>query len=562
MYKDIKISCITFSLGMFILLSSCIKEEFDPKKINKDIVITPTVAAPIGYIHYELNEVLKNSGQSWNAMVDETGLVSLYYEEEIISVPASEIFQFPEISHEGYFANVSKYPLDLSRIRYPYSQVQYDTLQFVLSGPDGPHYTDIDSIRVESMLIEIFLSPKYELTGKMIVSSPDKGPGIYKTDSRGDRIAWGASFPIPRINEVQTIIVEDVTIIPFNDSTGMNRVPLIFEMRLGLSKGIVPVDNHILNYIFTIKDLDYSSVFGYLGRTNFHIDPQSMAIDFYNSINGTFHFAEPWLKLNFENSFGLPVQVLTDTLYVTDDNGNSIDITGNGLPSETNIKIIHYPDLNDFGKAAFDSLIIPHDGANFKEALDIYPSSMTFGFECRTNTQANDTDNFITDQSRLTIKSKFILPLYGYTELVIVQDSLIFDFSDFFKHPPEEIIPPLTLRLNFTNGFPVDISTQIYLADSNQVVTDSIFEERQLILAGTDSNGDGIVDDPWESDPVEAELSRTKIDHLAESRYFILNGRLATSNYDVPVNIRFYSDYFLDAFIGVVGDLELNSTGN
>ena len=126
--------------------------------------------------------------------------------------------------------------------------------------------------------------------------------------------------------------------------------------------------------------------------------------------------------------------------------------------------------------------------------------------------------------------------------------------------PPEEI-KALSLRLNFTNGFPVDISTQIYFADENYAIVDSVFEVRQMIFAGTDTDGDGIVE-PLVNDPVEAPLSRMQIDHLATSHYLIINGRLATSNFENRENFRFYSYYFLDAYIGIIGDLELNSTGN
>lgn len=562
MYKIIKISFFFIFIGTAIFLCSCIKEEFDPGKVSKEIIIHPTVAAPVGYIHYQLNEILKDSTQSWNMIVDDDGLVNLYYEAEIISLQASEIFQFPELSQSGSIRNSSTLYLDLSKIRYPYNLFEYDTMQFVLSGPDGPDFTDIDSIHVESMVIEIFLAPRFDLYGKMIVSSPKDGPGIYKTNSLGQRIAWGTSFGIPELNEVQTIIVEDITIIPFNDPNGNNLVPLIFEMRLERkpSTGIVPPGNNILSYIFTIKNLNYSAVYGYLGKANFQIDPQAMQIDFYNSVNGSFHFIEPRLNLYFENSFGLPVQVLMTDFYTTNDDGVRTDITGNGFPSGTNIKIIDYPALAEFGMFAYDSMSIPHDGANFAEAMETFPSSLTFGMEARTNTIENDTDNFISDESRLNVQAKLILPLDGYSDLLIVEDSLIFNFDDFFKNPPEEI-KALSLRLNFTNGFPVNISTQIYFADENYVVVDSVFEARQLILAGTDKNGDGIVE-PLENDPVEVPLSRMQIDHLATCHYLIINGILSTSNFEIPENVRFYSYYFLDAYIGIVGDLELNSTGN
>jgi hypothetical protein len=557
----------TFKISLFflfplscVLLFSCIKEEFDPKKLDTDIVINPTVAAPVGYIHYQLDEVLKDSTQSWNMIIDEDGLVSLYYESEIMSVQASEILQFSLPTESGSFRNIDTLPLDLNKIgsSESYKEILYDTVQFILIGPEGPDYTDIDSLQVESMTINMYLSPRYSLNGKLLLYSPKSGPGIYKMDSSGEMYPWGTSFGIPASDGSQLDIIEDCTIIPFHDSTGINLVPLIFEMRLTTSNAIVPPGYNILNYTFTIQNLDYSAIYGYLGKFNFNIDPQAIPIDFYNSIKGTFHFKEPGLNLYFENSFGLPLQILVNDLYAISGNGNPTYITGDGLPSEENIQVINYPTLAQFGKFAYDSLLIGNDDANFEDALDSSTNSMTLGLEVRTNTFENDTDNFIMDKSRLNVKARLILPLYGNTDLIIVKDSLIFNFNDFFKNPPEEI-KTLTLRLNFTNGFPVDISTQVYFADENYAVMDSVFDEPQLIEAGTDTDGDGIVE-PLQNDPIEQELTRTKIDHMADSRYLIIYGKLATTNN--PQNYKFYSFYFLDAYIGIVGDLELNSTGN
>jgi hypothetical protein len=136
----------------------------------------------------------------------------------------------------------------------------------------------------------------------------------------------------------------------------------------------------------------------------------------------------------------------------------------------------------------------------------------------------------------------------------------MYEFDDFFQNPPEEI-KRMALRLNFTNGFPVEIKSQIYLLDEYYNVVDSVFDEEYTIDAGRDQDGDGVVE-PVKSDPIEVELSRTKIDHVTISRYLCFKGRLNTYNSDIPENYKFYSFYFLDVYIGVVGDLELNSTGN
>jgi len=141
-----------------------------------------------------------------------------------------------------------------------------------------------------------------------------------------------------------------------------------------------------------------------------------------------------------------------------------------------------------------------------------------------------------------------------------IEDTLIYEFDDFFRNPPEEI-KRMALRLNFTNGFPVDIISQIYFLDENRNRVDSVFDEEYIIHAGRDLDGDGKVE-PMKSDPFEVELPRTKIDNIVLSRYIYFKGRLNTYNSDIPENYKFYSFYFLDAYIGVVGDLELNSTGN
>jgi hypothetical protein len=553
--KDrVKILALFFGLSLLLFFNSCIKEEFDAKKVDKEFVINPAVAAPLGYIHYELNEILDDSARAWEITVGEDSLISLEYEAEVYSKQASELLQFPEIAGSDSILNNSKYDLDLGLIGWYYDLKQTDTINLLLSGPDGPINTQIDSIQVDSLIINVNRLSKYMLRGKMILTSPKIRKKYGNTWAY-----WAAAIPV--LGPVQNVVAEDVTIILSHDLPDVNIVPLVFELRLDQSRGIVPAGFTILNYSFTTIDLDFDAIYGKLGQMNFPIGPQDMVIDFYSDLNkGTFHFAEPRLKFIFENSFGLPIQIITNDLYAASAGGTITEITGSGLPSITNELIINYPTLKEVGEAAYDSLIINYNEANLVEALNSSPGSITFGMEARTNPQNDDTYNFVTDESRLKVISKLILPIDGYTEFLNIEDSVRYNFADFFRNPPREI-KRMALRLNFTNGFPVDIRSQIYLLDGNHNIVDSLFDEEYTIKAGIDPDGDGMVE-PTKSDPVEVELTRAKIDNVVISRYFYFKGRLNTLNSDIPENYKFYSFYFLDAYIGVVGDLELNSTGN
>ncbi len=62
--KDrVKILALFFVVSLPLFFNSCIKEEFNAKKVDKEFVINPAVAAPLGYIHYELNEILDDSSR-------------------------------------------------------------------------------------------------------------------------------------------------------------------------------------------------------------------------------------------------------------------------------------------------------------------------------------------------------------------------------------------------------------------------------------------------------------------------------------------------------------------
>jgi hypothetical protein len=156
------------------------------------------------------------------------------------------------------------------------------------------------------------------------------------------------------------------------------------------------------------------------------------------------------------------------------------------------------------------------------------------------------------------VKAKLILPVIGNTNLLNIEDTIMYNFEDFFANPPGEI-KRMAIRLNFTNRFPVDIRSQIYMLDTNRIIVDSVFDKEYTIKAGIDIDGDGLID-PVKSEPIEVELTREKINNLAISRFQYFKGRLNTYNY--PETYRFYSFYYLDAYIGAVGDLELNSSGN
>jgi len=139
-----------------------------------------------------------------------------------------------------------------------------------------------------------------------------------------------------------------------------------------------------------------------------------------------------------------------------------------------------------------------------------------------------------------------------------MQDTLKFDINDLYKKDVQEI-KMLTFRLNATNMFPVDIETQVYFADANYNVLDSMFTDTKIILSGKDTNSDGI-SEPYENPPLTVQFSRDKVDKIKEAKFILIQGRIATTDANLKKNVKFYSFYTLEAHLGVIVSVETNTS--
>ncbi len=530
-------------------LHSCIKEQFDPDKLDRSLEFSPGVALPLGNVHYQLEKLLEDSAESKTVQIDDDGFITIVYSQELISFKAGEFITIPDVSFNSSVPNSSPLPIDLSLISDSYT-IQDSTL--ISMDIDGPDYTEIDSILVDSMTLIITINSDHNLNGNLEITSA----GIVKNGK-----ILQISVPLEQENPLATNL-EGYTIILSQNPQDVNQLEFKYTVTLNPSSGIIPAGGTILDINMQIEDTDYSSIFGYLGQYTINTDPQSVTIDFFdNIIQGTFHFAEPELKLSFDNSYGLPIQILLEDFAVITKDNTSVNITGSGVPSAANPLVMNYPGLSQVGESVKDSILLDVLNSNLFDALEQSPSSLTYGVQGMMNPYGNDHTNFITRDSEYKVRADLTLPIYGYADFMLMLDTLSFNFESFYSNPPEEI-KRLAFRINATNSFPVNINIQGYFVDENFTVLDSLFsdinDEGRIITGATDTDGDGKAD-PYENDPIEIEFTREQIDNISESRYLVMHGRMNTTGFELKENVKIYTSYFLDAYIGIIGDLEVNT---
>ena len=162
----------------------------------------------------------------------------------------------------------------------------------------------------------------------------------------------------------------------------------------------------------------------------------------------------------------------------------------------------------------------------------------------KSNPANNPADeNFVLDTSRFAVDVKVVLPLFGAIGGFYVEDTVKFDFNI-----PDQA-KMLEFKVRTVNHFPLDAEIQIYFADQNYKVLDSLFsgKDHHILVAAPVSGPPAyrVIESPpiqpfiFSPDPfLEADLQRLK-----QARFLLIKAKMSTYNSDL---VKIYADYMLD----------------
>ncbi len=529
-------------------LHSCIKEEFNADLMDPSLQINPGVAAPIGWARYRLDEMLTDSLGVTELIVGPDGFITMRYSQDLYSLQASDLLSIPDIPGQDLsIPNPSPVALDLNLIQGDTTFTDTLDLSLPLNGTAG---AEIDSIILSSGTISVSATTQY------------------------DRMDWEAAIRIEGVpnwkitlstgNASSSRSLNGVTLPLDNTPPSSNELSLVVSLTISPSNEILNPGMTIMDFDIDISGLEFSAIYGYLGQFSVNAGPQSFPVNFFSRLSGgTFHFKDPKLTVGFLNSFGLPMQVSMTDFEATGRDGQVTSITGSGVPTPADNRIPAYPRIGQEGQETADSLVMTSSNTNLFTVLESSPVEVSVGVNGTTNPAGVTHDNFIVDDSRLSVSTELLLPFEGYADLLLVADTLDFVFGDYYSSPPEEFIR-LIFRLNFDHQFPTDLYIQLNFLDENYNPIDSLFHDagdgRRIVAGAEDSDGDGIAE-AFQPDPVEIELTREQIENISTCQYIKVTGRIRTSGYDSspPENVKFYSFYYFKAWIGAIAELKINS---
>lgn len=540
--SPIKILRVIFTfLLISVLFTGCIKEEFDSSKFDASAEIQSGIAIPIGFSHMGFGELLSKVNPGEELRIGEDGFLSLYYPAAIDSGVMGKLISISYARVNRSVLNRTGSVLSLSS---PGNSIEISdsiVIPVTLAQADAR----IDSIKMFSMALMVEISP-VNLTGTISY----RLNGLRKN---------GVPFTLTRslANPGFNLSLENFTIIPDHDVSENNLLTCHITIQLEYPSGPVNPGSPLLNLNATMSDARYETIYGDYEEYTINLPAQIIPISFFrHQTLGQFYLKDPSVKLFFSNSVGVPLGLSFSRVDAIDRDGNRYPLTGPGIPGPDKPRIIGYPKLNQEGQTIHDSLVIDANNSNLAEIIAHSPNSMELNASAGIVKLTPSSTTFINHDSKYNISAAIELPLWGKGDILVLFDTLHFNYTSSLLPLPDEI-EKLVLRTSIINSFPVTTHPQLYLLDRNRILIDSIFTGTEKVEGALDTNGDGMAD-PRKQPPIDIDLSRSVIDNLQNTRYIVARAAFKTTDFP-DQDVKLFSSYFIKYNVGLIATLKTNA---
>ena len=515
-----------------LVVQSCIKDnDFDYDKIAAS-TWNPDVAVPLIHSTMTIQDIIA-SGDSSIVAIDSNHLVSLIYRGKIYSISGNELFQFVD---QTDFTPITFNTGDSSTL--------YSTNEVTKTIPkttsfNFPGAEQIDSINIKSGSLEVEIRSTVPHSGTLNITIPTLKINGTPLNFTVPFVASTGSQIVKIDSTLLAGYLFDLSAIGTSNNFGLTYVAELINSGTSLS-----ITNKNLDVIARFKNINFSSVFGYLGVHSIDLIEDSSRITLFDNFqSGSIYFEDPKMTFTMSNSFGLPIDAHISSFSALRQDGTSFPITGS-IPDPLPIG---YPLVA--GQVSTSNFILDKTNSNIQAVISQAPRYIVYTLNASSNIPSVPV-NFLTDSSRLNADIQIDFPLRGYASNFTIVDTANFSLERIDE------IESAVFRINIDNGFPARAYTQVYFTDTNYVVLDSMLADPSNILVeSAEVDASGRVTQSTRRTGDEP-FNKTRIEHLYNAKKLLIVSVIDTK--DSPTrNVEIYDSYRLDVKIGVRAQLNV-----
>ena len=508
-----------------LAVTSCL----DNKDYTLDsFALTPTIALPLAFGQISILDLISDKDSSYLKVYPDGLLYFAYPPKTLVSQDIKGLFKLPDNNTTTSF---SLLPVVLPPLT---KDVRTDSIVQIIDLGLSPEQLSEIGFKAGSVNYSVSVSPvNLNLGFEVNLVLTDIKDKTTQAPMNITAAAGAGSKPLQ--NYVATM-----TKNKFN-------VKLVLVLKKRTTSVSIPINSKI-NVTLSMKGMDFSYIKGFFGDKTTTLPPQTFEMSVFESSlkKAKVSLVQPVVTLSIRDDYGVPCQIIFTQLEAQKTGGSLPFQISPASPLSLNVPTV-------FGGSATTTISV----LNGSELLNFAPTNLAYNASARINKGATTGNNFLADTSKLRVTMSAEVPLYGKASGISLADTMSLDFGDLSASS----VILASLKVKTVNEIPLDANIQLYLADKNYHILDSIFASNQtyLVRASSVTSAGDLAKAGTSS--LELEISADKLNKLFSSSHLIMRSKLNTTKdaNGVLLNVKFKSAYKLKMNVGLKAKLNLST---
>jgi len=533
-------------VATLLLLTTCHKEMFDLDRLSTEIELEPQLVAPVVYGQVSMEDARQIFDSADYVGEFDDGLIYLAYVDTLVTATADTAIDIPDFETQEIYVDSDEdfdilLPVPIGDTAYIDKRVK--VVDYTLEGGNR-----LDNVLVKNGTILLELTYTFKHAGTLTISSQEifqKGGEpfthtIVIDDDGGDfytqvEIPSDSFLIVPRTIQDSSFIFMEFDLALINSGSP-----------------IAPGDGAVIKAIF--QDMEFYRVYGFVDYEELTGIVDTLEVPLYtdNPEFAAIELADPRINIILASSVGVPFEIDLDSVIAYGLEGEVVPLQLNG----GNTLEFFAPGFDQQGETVTTRIEINNTTSNIDEFINSAPVKILINADGRTTMTGEDTVHFVLEKSRVDLSVDLLLPLDFRSSGFALSDTL--DFSLGEDGIDTALIRYAEVALETRNELPIELLTQVYFMDENQVVVDSLFETDIPLLGASivDVNTGRLVEATEELHA--AILTAEKLTRIQEAESLMFRARLTSSSGGEPF-VKIYSQYNLDFKLTVLADVRINN---
>lgn len=515
-----------YLLIVLLILYSC-RKKIEKPQWDIDVVF-PIASTTLSFNNIVRDTLIKTSS-------DKT--LSLVYRGDMYGVNFDSLFKLPDTSI------VTTFPIP-------------PLLVLILGGKLLPGYMFVDKTdQIYNDLKGVFLTKALIRSGtaEVVLKSTLKGRSFIKytipiASKNGNSLVVTDTLP-PATSTSSVSITKNINLSGYwLDLRGLQQNYynfIVTKVQATALDTIAISDQDTISIVNNFKGLVPDQARGYFGETNVEIKPTSQSMDIFKGTqSSSFDLEKISFILSVRNGVGADLQAkFTQLTSVNTSNNSTVTLSSALTSNKLNISRSSETG-NPVSPVKYTEKIISMNeiNSNADRLIEIMPDNFIYAMSLSINPLGNvsNDNDFIYYGHGINLSLDVQVPLsFTASNLVLsdtvaltvsgLQDSSINNYSKGYLH------------IDLYNGFPFRVLPQLFLADGNKKITDTILYSPSEIVAAVMDGANKVSEKKFSRLTIAAD--KTRIDKVKAAKYLFIKASFYTAGSGY---VKVYSDYSMD----------------